>query len=416
MKEEILRQLQNAEKLEELYRKDKSTFRKIFLEALAEIPQGSVRDFWLARLNADKSEVLSWGRPKDWYLVLFAALAGGLVLKLPVFFHLKEDNFFPRNLVFAFAPGLMVFLSKRSKTKDWFFYYSLIFMGMLALYIDLLPGPPETRDSIWLACLHMPVLIWLLLARLDAGDAIQNTKETGGFIRFSAELLVMCGLVMAAGGLFTAILLGLFQAIGIPIHKIYFEWFGVFGAAGIPLLATLVLKENPELLKQVAPVVAGIFTPLALLALLIFLPALLLSGRNLFSDREFLLVFNVLLLGVLALIFFSLPEIEQHPQKRAGLLVLTGLSMLCLLVNSIALSAIVYRVFSFGITANRAAVLGSNLLILTNLFLVCRQLILSLKSPERPEEASRRIGQFLPIYGIWAFLVIFFFPLLFGFR
>jgi hypothetical protein len=221
---------------------------------------------------------------------------------------------------------------------------------------------------------------------------------------------------MAAGGLFTAILLGLFQAIGIPIHQIYFEWFGVFGAAGIPLLATLILKENPELLNQVAPVVAGIFTPLALLALLIFLPALLLSGRNLFGDREFLLVFNLLLLGVLALIFFSLPEIEQHPQKRAGLLVLTGLSMLCLLVNSIALSAIVYRVFSFGITANRAAVLGSNLLILTNLFLVCRQLILSLKSPERPEEASRSIGQFLPVYGIWAFLVIFFFPLLFGFR
>ena len=416
MKEEILRQLQNAEKLEELYRNDKSTFRKIFLEALSEIPPGSVRDFWLARLNADKSEALSWGKPQDWHLVLIAALAGGLVLKMPVFLHLKEDNFFPRNLVFAFAPGLMVFLSKRSKTKDWFLYYSLIFMGMLTVYINLLPGPPETRDSIWLACLHMPVLIWLLLARLDAGDAIRNTKETGGFIRFSAELLVMCGLMMAAGGLFTAILLGLFQAIGIPIHKIYFEWFGVFGAAGIPLLATLVLKENPELLRQVAPVVAGIFTPLALLALLIFLPALLLSGRNLFSDREFLLVFNVLLLGVLALIFFSLPEIEQHPHKRAGLLVLTGLSLLCLLVNGIAVFAIAYRVLNFGITANRAAVLGSNLLILTNLILVCRQLILSLKSPERPEEASRSIGQFLPVYGIWAFLVIFFFPLLFGFR
>ena len=60
MNEEILKHLRDAAALENLYRKDKSGFRKAFQEMAGELPAGSAKDFWLARLEK-KQESISWG-------------------------------------------------------------------------------------------------------------------------------------------------------------------------------------------------------------------------------------------------------------------------------------------------------------------------------------------------------------------
>lgn len=416
MKEAILQHLQDAGKLESLYREEKAAFRKAFLEIYADLPAGTAREFWHARLERKKSEGISWGNREDWFLVLLAALAGGMVLKIPVLLSLPEANYFPRNLTFAFVPVLLLFLGFRSKITPIRMAGAFCILAAAALYINFLPAPVHQSDSIQLACLHLPVLFWLLLAFADSGGDWSRQDARMGFIRFSAELLVMTVLVLAAAGLFTVILLGLFQSIGYQIHKIYFDWFGIFGVGAIPVVAALILKENPGFLKQVAPMVAGIFSPLALLALMIFLPALMLRGKNLFTDRELLLVFNLLLLGVLALIFFSLSEISGNPQKKFRMTVLLFLALLTLIVNSMAFTAIFYRVLTLGITPNRVAILGGNILILSNLVLVSIGLFRSRKNLMQPESAAISIGRFLPVYGIWAAIVIFMFPLLFGYR
>ncbi len=415
MKEQIIQHIIEANALEVLYQNDKTGFRKAFREASSELPAGKAKDFWIKRLEKE-NEGLGWGSLRDWTMVLVAGLAGGLVIKLPTWFSLEVDNFFPRNLTFVFVPSLLLFFGLKSGIRTTKFVLALAVLLLSGFYINVLPGRFSGSDSLILACLHLPLLYWLLLAYADASGEVKLLKPRINFIRFSAEWLVMSALVLAAAGLFSALILGLFQTIGIPLDNYYFDYFAVFGIGAIPVVAALLLKENPELLKQVAPVVAGIFSPLALFALLIFLPALLISGKNLFADREFLLIFNLLLLGVLALIFFSLPEVAKNPQKKFGLLVLIGLSVLTLLINGFAVSAILYRIISFGLTINRAAVLGSNLLILNNLLLISRNLFKAENNPADLNKAGNSIAKFLPIYGIWAMLVIFMFPMLFGFH
>jgi hypothetical protein len=108
--------------------------------------------------------------------------------------------------------------------------------------------------------------------------------------------------------------------------------------------------------------------------------------------------------------FFFLPEITKNPEKKFGLMVLIGLSVLTLLINGIAISAILHRIISFGLTINRAAVLGSNLLILANLILMSRNLLKAIKNPANLNEAGDSVARFLPVYGFWAVFLKFLIP------
>jgi NADH:ubiquinone oxidoreductase subunit K len=96
--------------------------------------------------------------------------------------------------------------------------------------------------------------------------------------------------------------------------------------------------------------------------------------------------------------------------------VLFLLSVLTILVNGIALSAILFRISEWGITPNRAAVLGSNILILANLLLVTVQLFRVIFKRSEISGVGKVIAFFLPFYFVWALLVTVLFPFLFGFE
>ena len=87
-----------------------------------------------------------------------------------------------------------------------------------------------------------------------------------------------------------------------------------------------------------------------------------------------------------------------------------------IIVNGIALSAIVFRLTEFGVTPNRVAVLGSNLLIFINLILVSVKLFQVVSRKEPVEMVGVVIANFIPYYSFWAFLVAFLFPILFQYK
>jgi hypothetical protein len=118
----------------------------------------------------------------------------------------------------------------------------------------------------------------------------------------------------------------------------------------------------------------------------------------------------------MALILFSIVEAGKVTKNKFSIVILFGLSALTIIVNSIALFAIVYRINEFGFSANRIAVLGGNLLIFINLLLVCYKLFLTSFKNGSIEEIEESIAGYLPIYAIWAGLITFLIPLLFQFK
>ena len=128
------------------------------------------------------------------------------------------------------------------------------------------------------------------------------------------------------------------------------------------------------------------------------------------------MIFNIMLLGVMAIIVFSVSEASGSIKRKFSELVLFILSLVTLIINLIALSAIFYRLGEFGLTPNRLAVLGSNIMIFINLILITIDLFkINFKKAE-PEKVELTISKYLPVYVIWVLFVVFGFPLFFGMK
>ncbi|MCY1527073.1 hypothetical protein D9M68_621270 [compost metagenome] len=90
--------------------------------------------------------------------------------------------------------------------------------------------------------------------------------------------------------------------------------------------------------------------------------------------------------------------------------------MVTIIVNGIALSAIIFRIAEWGITPNRAAILGSNVLVLINLLWVSWKFFKVVKHQEETGSIGKAIVTYLPVYMLWAFIVTFLFPIIFNFK
>jgi uncharacterized membrane protein len=170
------------------------------------------------------------------------------------------------------------------------------------------------------------------------------------------------------------------------------------------------------LTNKIAPIIATIFSPLVLITLVIYLIAIPISGKDPYNDRNFLMIFNIMLLGVMAIIVFSVSEASGSIKRKFSELVLFILSLVTLIINLIALSAIFYRLGEFGLTPNRLAVLGSNIMIFVNLILITIDLFKINYKKAEPEKVELTISKYLPVYVIWVLIVVFGFPLFFGMK
>jgi len=414
MREEIKNNLDNPVQLEKLYQENRTTFKREFNLIYPEIRERATAQIWNARLNFE-NEKISWGTSKELIFVVVVSFIAGLIAKIPDFTEIKPDFFYPRNIAFIVFPLLSAYFAWKHKiqTKNILIVSAAFLVSVI--YINLLPDDINS-DTLILACIHLPLFLWTALGFTFVGDKLNNNQRRLDFLRYNADLVVMTTIILIAGGLLTAITFGLFQLIDIKIEEFYFHYIGIWGLAAAPIVGTYLVQTNPQLVNKVSPVIAKVFTPLVLVTLVVYLVALIFTGKNPYNDREFLLIFNALLIGVMAIIFFSIAETSKNADSKIGTILLLGLSIVTVIVNGIALSAILFRISEWGITPNRLAVLGGNILILTNLLIVTYRLFKTIKNNNEIEKVENSIASFLPIYCLWTIFVTFIVPVLFNFK
>jgi len=137
-------------------------------------------------------------------------------------------------------------------------------------------------------------------------------------------------------------------------------------------------------------------------------------GEHPLDDRGILIIFNVLLLGVMALIIFSVSNITPQQRNKFKEISLFLLTLTTLIIDIIALIAIMHRLGDSGFTPNRTAVLGSNLLVLGNLIFILIRLYKVVFKHHELTSVEGAISKYLPVYVIWTLVVVFGFPLIFG--
>lgn len=412
MREEIIANQKDPRVLEQMYRINKAGFKREFTAVYPELKGNALADFWNERLNFEKEEI-SWGTNRELLFVLIASLVAGFIAKIPAIFAIDEEFFYPRNIGFIVFPLLALYFAWRNKlsTGKIAAILGAVLIGLI--YINSLPG--KETDTLILSCIHLVLCLWSILGFAYVGGT-ENNERRLGFLKYNGDLVVICALIGISGLIMSGITVGLFSLIGFNIEKFYFQNVGVFGLAAIPIVGTYLTQTNPHLVGKVSPVIAKIFSPLVLVMLVIYLVAMIYSGKDPYNDREFLMIFNALLIGVMAIIFFSVAESSKTSKSQAEVWVLLLLSVVTIVVNGVALSAIIFRISEMGFTPNRTAVLGANVLILINLILVSTQLFGVVSKKTDINNVGKVIARYLPVYMVWSVIVTFLFPLIFGFN
>jgi hypothetical protein len=414
MKDEILLNLGDPAKLESLYRQNKSAFKQTFNTLQPQLGDNDLVRFWNERLNFSKEDI-SWGSSKELLFVIVATLIAGVIAKLPQILSINEEFFYQRNIGFIVFPALSAYFAWKNKLSAGKIALATALMLAGVIFINMLPGA-EKSDTTILACIHLALFLWAITGFVFVGKPANNQEKRLAYLKYNGDLVVMTTLIVIAGAIMTGITIGLFELIGFNIEEFYFRNIVVFGLPAAPILATYLISANPQLVGKVSPVIAKIFSPLVLVMLLIYLVAMAYSGKDPYNDREFLLIFNMLLIGVMAIIFFSVAETSKAEKSNAETWILFLLCLITVIVNSIALSAILFRISEWGITPNRMAVLGGNILILINLLLVSAQLFRVLSKKAAISGVGKTIASYLPVYVAWTIVVTFLFPLLFWFK
>ena len=400
----IITNISNPAALEQLYRSNPAAFARAFEAVYPQISSQVSAHIWRERLVVSTT---SWGSMSDWVVVGIFALLAGFLMQLPDIFSISHDYYFPRNMSFIVMPGIGAYFAYKQGMSLRQLLAPLAILAASILFINLLP---EKSTTLLLTCLHIPILIWLSVGYIFAGS---DPGKRMDFLRYHGDLVVMTTVIGLAGGLFTALTINLFNLIQLKIEDFYFRYLVLSILPSVPLFATFLVRQNASLVSKISPVIARIFTPLVTITLAIFLVAIIYSGKDPYNDREFLLLFNGVLIGVMALILFSLGEATKQNASRVHQYFLFALAVLAIIDNGIALSAIGFRLMEYGITPNRLAVLGSNALVMVHMMITTQKLWSFLKGNERIEAVEKSLTSYLPFYAVWAAIVSFVFPLLF---
>jgi len=352
------------------------------------------------------------------FIVVFGlALLAGFAVKVPALFGLMwgVDTFYLRNLAFFVLPPLTAYFAwKRHLQPPTWVGLAAGFVAAVAI-ANVFPFKAG-GDTERLLALHLPIALWLLVGIAYAGGRWKEGGARMDFVRFSGELLIYYALIALGGGVLIAFTVAMFQAIGIKAERLIQDWLLPFGMPGAVIVGAWLVEAKKSVIENMAPVLTRLFTPLFAIAVLGFLGTMAWTGRGIDIERNALIAFDVLLALVLGLLLYSISA--RDPQSPPGafdkLLVLLLAS--ALVADAFALAAIAARISDFGFTPNRLAALGFNVILLGNLVWSAVLYVRFLRGRGTFARLERWQTAYLPVYSIWAAIVVVTFPPGFAFR
>ena len=392
------------------------------LDALSrEFARAHSERLWKQLVIAPETDVPTNTRRDELVVVLSLAAAAAVATKVPALFgHAINTNedfplFYGRNAsLFVFPLLTVYFMWKRRSDRVRGLWLALAFAAG-AVLANVFPFPSRSDTEV-LTVLHLPIALWLIVGFAYLGGRWFHDGGRMNFVRFSGELAIYYVLI-ALGG-FVAILFTftMFRAIDVKPDWFVGGWLIPCGAAGAVVIASWLVEAKQSVIENMAPVLTRVFTPLFTMLLLLFLATMVWTGSPINVKREVLIGFDLLLAVVVGLVLFSASarDPQAPPNFFDGLQL--ALVVSALVVDGVALYAIAARISEFGLSPNRMAALGENIILLANLTWSAWLYACFLRHRSSFAMLERWQIAYLPVFSVWAAVVVLVFPPLFGYR
>ena len=408
--------LSDPAQLERLYENDPESFAAYLKQALEIQPDLPLLGFWRVRLEHAESKKRNRARVSfsEISALIIICLLATLAIRLPMIFGVDREWLMPRFLPFVVFCGLITYFVRPHPQLN----RENLMIGtgglMMALPLLLLPHNWES-STVVMAVVHAPLVMWILLGLAFTRNRWQQTQARLAFIRANGEVFIYTVLILLGGVVFSGLTVGLFSLIGADIAEWYANNIALAGIVSAPLVATFLYDQFMGRNSRIATTIANLFTPLFLIMTVIYLLVMAALQMSPFTDREFLIVINGLLLIVLGMTVYSV--CGRNHDSPAPLIDGVNICLIgvTLVINVIALSAILYRFSEWGVSPNRIVAAGANILIFTHLLQLLRSYVAVIRRGQSARRLERAAVGFFPIYGAWASIVVLALPLVFSF-
>ena len=393
--------------MEQHFQQNKELFKKYFYELLRENQNNKILLAWKARFEYQSNR----SQPKSFFLKIgLAILSISLFLRLPAIF-LDPEWFFPRFLPLTLFLALAVYFQLKElhlKNSMYMGFCSALFY----LYVSSLPDI-DISASAQMSIIHLLPIGFSLAAFSFLGQHIMSLKHRIRFIGMCGELFIISVLIGLGFIVFTLFTIGMLDQLNIDAEDWYMINFGLIAMVSTPFVAGFVYDQFFEGKLAIASLLSKIFAPLFTILAFIYLIIMLMVGNTPFENREFLILFNAFLILVLAMVSFTI--IDQKENESLGLTFKINLALLgiSLFINILALSAVIYRWFEYGMSPNRFVVIGLNIIIFSHLSRIMIEHIKVLQKKSDVENAKSKVVDYLPVYTIWSLFVFFALPIIF---
>jgi len=358
----------------------------------------------------------------DWIVALGLAVAAAFAVKLPALLGVgMADNalFYARNASLLVFPVLAIYLLRKRGAELLAGLRLALPFVVAAAVVNLYPYASTANadsDTENLTILHLPIALWLVIGYAYFRGRWFSVGRRMDFVRFSGELVIYFVLIALGGGVFTGFTAMIFRAIDLNPERLVAEWILPCGAAGAVIIGSWLVEAKQSVIENMAPVLTRVFTPLFAALLLVFLGTMAWTGNPIDVQREMLIGFDLLLVLVVGLVLYAAsardPRAPPDLFDRLQLLLVGS----ALAVDGLALASIGARISEFGLTPNRVAALGENLILLVNLAGTAWFYARFLWRQGSFAALEQWQIRFLPIYSLWAALVVVGLPLFFGFN
>ena len=359
------------------------------------------------------------------FVTISIAIGAAAVFKLPALFGVNpfgpgadeasgDGSFYLRNTALLALPFLIGFFAWRRTLPARVIVALAVPFAVAAVLMNVFPFERE-GDTEVLASIHLPIFLWLVAGVAYLGGSWRSDAPRMDFVRFTGEWFIYYTLIAFGGGVLSALTLGVFQAIDIDMEPVIAEWVLPCGAVGALIVVAWLVEAKQSVIENMAPVLTSVFTPLFAVMLVAAIIGMAVTGNFVDPEREVLILFDLLLVVVVGLVLYSVSARDSAARPSLMDVVQLVLVVAALVIDILALGAILGRISEFGWTPNRTAGLGLNVVLLANLLYSAWLQYAFLRGRRPFVDLERWQTRYIPVYAAWAAMVVVAFPPLFGF-
>jgi len=385
--------INNPNLLEDLYQANKKCFSEIIKNIYNENSDIIIK-YWYTRLFY--KSVNNKRNPKKYIFTALFIILAWFPIRL-VFSELFNNNvYFIKAIPIIFSITLSIFfLFEKIRIKN--LILIIIPNIILYLYVILLPNKANSQ-SLDNAFYFMFIILWFFIL-ISLSNFNFRKLEYNIFLEKCGEMIIWSTIFIIGGMVIVGLSIALFNAIDIDSWEFYAKNIVTLGLVASPFISLLVIENNNR--TKLSIIIANIFLPIILVSLLVFGIISIFNDSKPYEDRNIFILYNIMnVIVICILVFTSIKGINNKFINICSYI----LPLITIILNIVTLSAVMHRLNEYGITPNKITLLGTNVIMLGHLIF-----IVYLKYKGKTENNLK----YLLAYFIWAFLVVFIFPIIF---